>query len=83
MFASRRKRRGISLIELLVVTAIIAVLISMLQPAIQRARDAASVAACSNNMRQLAIAVANFSATNKKLPSAQVPGGSLGLSAAL
>src|SRR5262245_45107096 len=65
-----RDRRGFTLIELLVVIAIIAVLISLLLPAVQSAREAARRAQCTNNLKQLAIATANYESTNISFPMA-------------
>jgi prepilin-type N-terminal cleavage/methylation domain-containing protein/prepilin-type processing-associated H-X9-DG protein len=69
----RSQKRGFTLVELLVVIAIIGILVALLLPAIQAAREAARRSQCVNKMKQLGLAVLNYESARKLLPYANTP----------
>jgi len=61
--------RGFTLVELLVVIAIIGILVGLLLPAVQAAREAARRMSCSDNLKQLGLAMHNYESAHRKIPS--------------
>ncbi len=67
----RNQKHGFTLVELLVVIAIIGILIALLLPAVQAAREAARRAQCSNQLKQIGLALHNYHDTNGSFPSGE------------
>ena len=68
VLASRRARRGFTLVELLVVVAIIGILVGMIMPAVQQARESGRKAVCVNNLHQIGVALQAYESQNRTLP---------------
>jgi type II secretory pathway pseudopilin PulG len=67
-------RGGITIVELFVVLAIISIMLALLMPAVQSARERARETVCKNNVRQINLAIAQFAEARKQLPSPSPPG---------
>ena len=67
-----RKRKGFTLVELIVVLAVIGVLLALLLPAIQQAREAARRAVCRNNLKQIGLAIHNYHDIHNCIPLASI-----------
>jgi prepilin-type N-terminal cleavage/methylation domain-containing protein/prepilin-type processing-associated H-X9-DG protein len=73
MASTSSRRVGFTLVELLVVIAIIGILVALLLPAIQAAREAARRVQCTNNMKQIGLAILNYETAKRELPLAYTP----------
>ena len=69
--ANSRKARGFTLVELLVVIAIIGILVAILLPAVQMARESARATQCKNNLRQTGLAILNYESARSAFPPGQ------------
>lgn len=69
--SARMKKRGFTLVELLVVIAIIGILVALLLPAVQKAREAAQRVHCKNNLRQIGLGMLNYESARRAFPPGQ------------
>lgn len=76
-------RQGFTLIEILVVILILGILVALLIPAVQSARQAAWRASCINNLRQFGLAISNYASAHEQLPAGRPPSGRSGFVAIL
>ena len=70
--AKRNRRKAFTIIELLVVIAIIGILVALLFPAIQAAREAARRVQCQNNMKQISLAMIQYESVHKEVPASRL-----------
>ena len=73
--STKKSKAGFTLVELLVVIAIIGVLVALLLPAVQAARESARRTSCTNNLKNIALAMLNFHDSHKALPASNRPPG--------
>ncbi|WP_010587604.1 DUF1559 family PulG-like putative transporter [Schlesneria paludicola] len=72
LLAARRHRPGLTLVEFVVVMAIIAVLVALLLPSVSRSREAARRTQCKNNLKQMGLAIQNYHETHNSFPAGYV-----------
>ncbi len=78
MRRNRRLRFGFTLVELLVVIAIIGILVALLLPAVQAAREAARRMQCSNNLKQIGLGILNYESAMKRIPPGSIESNFIG-----